>query len=86
MQELFPERDLSRYNRTLIALRRGGYKVQWGSDGRHALYHIDDDPGETNDLAAAEPDRLQDMLQQVKDWLNRPARRAHPRNRGTSAQ
>src|SRR2546427_4957702 len=61
MQELFPERDLSRYNRTLIALRRGGYKVQWGADGRHSLYHIDDDPGETNDLAASEPDHLQDM-------------------------
>jgi arylsulfatase A-like enzyme len=76
MQDLFPERDLSRYNRTLIALRRDGYKIQWGSDGRHALYHVDVDPGETDDLAAAEPGRVQDMVKQVDEWLHRPARLA----------
>ena len=76
MQDLFPERDLSRFNRTLIALRRDGYKIQWGSDGRHALYHIDEDPGEKDDLAAVEPERLQDMTRQVEDWLHRPARLA----------
>ena len=86
MQDLFPERDLSRYNRTLVALRRGGYKVQWGSDGRHTLYHVDDDPGEANDLAAAEPDRLRDMVLQVQAWLNRPARKDHPASRPASAR
>jgi len=85
MQDLFPERDLSRYNRTLVALRRGGYKVQWGSDGRHSLYHVDDDPGEANDLAATEPDRLRDMVLQVQAWLNRPARKDHPASRPASA-
>ncbi len=78
MQELFPQRDLSRYDRKLVALRRGGYKIQWGADGRHALYHVDEDPGEINDLAAAEPGRLQDMARQVQDWLRRPARAAPP--------
>jgi arylsulfatase A-like enzyme len=84
MQDLFPKSDLSRYDRTLVALRRGGYKIQWGSDGRHSLYRIDQDPGETNDLAAAEPDRLRDMVQQVQDWLHRPARVAHPTPRKAS--
>ena len=76
MQDLFPGKDLSRYDRTLVALRYSGYKIQWGSDGRHALYHVDQDPGETNDLAATEPDRLQEMVRQVQDWLRRPARAA----------
>jgi len=76
MQDLFPERDLSRYNRTLIALRRDGYKIQWGSDGRHALYHVDQDPGETDDLATKEPERLQEMTREVEAWLHRPARLA----------
>jgi arylsulfatase A-like enzyme len=77
MQELFPNRDLSLYNRTLIALRQGGYKIQWGSDGRHQLYHIDEDPGETHDLAASEPERLQKMVLQVGEWLHRPSRANH---------
>ncbi len=84
MQDLFPGKDLSRYNRTLIALRYSGYKIQWGSDGRHALYHVDQDPGETNDLAAAEPDRLQAMVRQVQDWLHRPARAATSAGRKAS--
>ena len=84
MQDLFPGKDLSRYNRTLIALRYSGYKIQWGSDGRHALYHVDQDPGETNDLAATEPDRLQEMVRQVQDWLHRPARAATSSGRKAS--
>jgi len=84
MQDLFPGKDLSRYNRTLIALRYSGYKIQWGSDGRHALYHVDQDPGETTDLAAIEPDRLQEMVRQVQDWLHRPARAATSAGRKAS--
>jgi arylsulfatase A-like enzyme len=84
MQDLFPEKDLSRFNRTLVALRRDGYKIQWGSDGRHALYRIDRDPGETNNLAAVEPDRLQEMVRQVQDWLHRPARVAASAGRKAS--
>src|SRR6266850_923243 len=84
MQELFPQRDLSRYNRTLVALRSGGYKLQWGSDGRHALYNIEGDPGEANDLAAADPGRVQEMVGQVQDWLNRPARQAHAPSRASA--
>ena len=85
MQDLFPERDLSLYNRTLIALRHSGYKIQWGSDGRHALYNIDTDPGETDDLAAEEPERLREMVGQVDAWLHRPARQAAAAGRRSPA-
>ncbi len=75
MKDLFPGSDASRFDRTLVALRRGGYKIHWGSDGRHALYHVAEDPGETRDLAAQDPGRLQEMAREVEDWLHRPARR-----------
>jgi arylsulfatase A-like enzyme len=74
MKDLFPGSDASRFDRTLVALRRGGYKIHWGSDGRHALYHVAEDPGETRDLAGQEPARLQDMTRAVEEWLRRPSR------------
>lgn len=78
MEDLFPGHDLSSFDRTLVALRRDGWKIQWGSDGRHALYHVALDPGETVDRAAEEPERLRQMELLVKEWLQRPARRARP--------
>ncbi len=76
MEELFPGADLSRFNRTLIGLRAGDLKIHWGSDGRHALYDVARDPGETRDIAAEEPDRLAEMERRVEVWLDRSARRA----------
>jgi len=78
MEDLFPGHDLSSFDRTLVALRRDGWKIQWGSDGRNALYHVALDPGETVDRAAEEPERLRQMELLVKEWLQRPARRARP--------
>jgi arylsulfatase A-like enzyme len=75
LQDLFPGQDLSRFNRRLIGLRRDGWKIHWGSDGRHALYHVAVDPGETRDLAAEEPARLLEYVRSVQEWLGRPARR-----------
>ena len=75
MADLFPGADLSRFDRTLVALRRGGYKIIWGSDGRHALFHVADDPGETRDLAREDPAKLRELEGAVQDWLKRPARR-----------
>lgn len=76
MRESFPEADLGRFDRTLVALHRDGFAIHWGSDGRHALYHLAEDPGETRDLAAARPERLRRMVGLVDEWLRRPARRA----------
>ena len=75
MRQTFPGADLSRFDRTLVALRQDGYTIHWGSDGRHALYGPDD-PGETRDLAAGDPDRLRRMTEAVESWLHRPAREA----------
>ena len=42
-------------------MRSDGWKLIWGSDGRHELYHVAADPDETNDLASEMPDRLADL-------------------------
>ncbi len=79
MQELFPKADLSRFDRTLVALREDGWKIIWGSDGRHLLFHVAVDPGETRDLAASDPARLQQLVHQVQTWLRRPSLGRRPR-------
>jgi len=74
MREAFPGADLARFDRTLVAWRHDGWALQWGSDGRHALYR-DDDAGETHDLAAAQPERVKALAAEVQAWLERPGRR-----------
>jgi arylsulfatase A-like enzyme len=82
MREAFPGADLTRFDRTLVAWHRDGFTLHWGSDGRHTLYRDADDPGETRDLAAAEPERVKAMAADVEGWLKRPARRHGPRPPG----
>ncbi len=55
------------------ALFLGAYKITRNSlpygDGIWRLYNLDIDPGETNDLAATEPDRMQTMLLHYQDYV-----------------
>lgn len=75
MREAFPGADLTRFDRTLVAWRRGGYTLRWGSDGRHALSRDADDPQGMRDLAAEDPERVRAMAAEVDAWLGRPGRR-----------
>jgi arylsulfatase A-like enzyme len=86
LADLFPGRDLGRYDRTLVALRHGPLKIHWGSDGRNALYDTAADPGEDRDLAAADPARLLEMEGRVDAWLDRPARKAARRDADASPE
>ncbi len=55
------------------ALFLEGYKITRNSlpygDGIWRLYNLDIDPGETNDLSAAEPERMQAMLVHYQDYV-----------------
>lgn len=56
---------LAAYRRRIRSLRSGRHKLIWGSDGRNELYDVEQDPGETRDLAAQRPElvrRLEDRL------------------------
>jgi len=54
------------------ALRNGPWKLVRAADDRDwELYHLDDDIGETNNLAQTFPDRVQAMIGQYKVWQQR---------------
>jgi arylsulfatase A-like enzyme len=71
--QYFPEEErngaiLAPYLRLIRSLRVGPHKLIWGSDGKHELYDVIADPGETRDLLAAEPEVAQ-ALQRRLDLL-----------------
>jgi arylsulfatase A-like enzyme len=70
-ERVLPDFDITPLNRQLRAIRmRGlGYKMIWGSDGRHELYNLAQDPEETENLADREPERLQELNAQLQAWL-----------------
>jgi arylsulfatase A-like enzyme len=82
MKEKFPDADLARFERTQISWRRDGWTLLWGSDGRHALYDVRADPGQTRDRAADEPAKVKEMAAEVEGWLARPVRAAGPESGG----
>ncbi|MCP5042409.1 MAG: sulfatase [bacterium] len=55
MERLYPSgegrghRRTARYERRLRTLSRGGWKLVWGSNGKHELYHLASDPAEAHD-------------------------------------
>ena len=53
-----------------LAMRQGPWKlIVNGPDGPEVgLYNLDDDLGETSDLAAAEPERVAAMREALDDW------------------
>jgi hypothetical protein len=72
IQERFPEARVAAWDRALVAYRAGSEKLHWASDGRHRLYDLARDPGETTDLSAARPERAAELAAEVESWLRRP--------------
>ncbi len=51
------------------AMRQGPWKlIEFFEDGRLELYKLDEDIGETKNLAGAEPQRARSMHEALKDW------------------
>ncbi|MDF7825389.1 sulfatase-like hydrolase/transferase [Pontiellaceae bacterium B12227] len=51
-----------------ISARRGDWKVVRYANQPWRLFNITDDPGETKDLAAQNPERVTEMVKQAKAW------------------
>ena len=75
IRAVVPEVDTSSWDRALVAFRSGRDKLHWASDGRHLLFDLQSDPGETDDLAALRPERVKTLAGEVGRWLRRPAAR-----------
>lgn len=67
---------------THLAVHQGEWKLvrQVPADGNavNMLFHIDDDPRETRDLARERPDRVKDLVARIEKWQSlHPARGTH---------
>ena len=63
------------------ALYLGRHKLLWNSLGNHALYDLEEDPGERNDLSREDPDRVKlaiDVLDRVFASLPPPGEPGPP--------
>jgi hypothetical protein len=74
----YPGFDWRVYDRTLCAFRTATHKYIQGSDGREELYALADDPGETEDRAAAEPARTAEMRGRLAACARASRRRPPP--------
>lgn len=51
------------------AVRQGDWKlIEWFETGRRELYNLRDDIGESRDLAASRPDKVQELYQTITEW------------------
>ena len=65
----------TRFDRVRAAIYAGSHKAIHSSDGAHELYDLARDPGEQADLAAIDPERLAELLDELRGFRrNRPAR------------
>jgi len=63
------------------AVRHGPWKlIEWYEDGRLELYHLRDDPGETRNLAEAQPDRAKALHAKLVAWRKETGARMPTRN------
>jgi arylsulfatase A-like enzyme len=57
------------YDRSLRAIRTDRYKYIRGSDGSRELYDLDNDPGETTDIANRCEDVVSNLDSELDEWL-----------------
>ena len=54
------------------AIREGDFKlIEFYESGYLEVYNLADDPGETNNLAGAQPERANDLAKKLADWRRR---------------
>lgn len=65
------------FARQLRALRTDRHKYIWASDGRHELYDLNDDPGETQNLINDDPETAAQLATRLEQWLDKFAAEAY---------
>jgi len=69
LQKRFPDADVSKFDRTLRAVRAGRYKYIWASDGRDELYDLEGDPGEERNILSVEAVKVDELRAALDKWL-----------------
>jgi len=64
-----PEYDIRRLSYWIKALRTLKYKYIWYSNGRDELYDLENDPGETKNIAEENPDILKNLKKKLEQIL-----------------
>jgi len=57
------------FRRSLKSVRQGTWKFIWSSDGRHELFDLAADPGETSNVIDQAPERGRAMWAQLQAFL-----------------
>ena len=68
-----------RFRRVRTSWEEEGYKLIHSSDGNHELYYLPQDSEESNDLAAEEPEKVQELILKMEEF-----RRGKRRLKGSS--
>jgi arylsulfatase A-like enzyme len=68
IEDTYPNFEAQSWERTLVAYRRGSYKLIWSSLGDHELYDLSRDPREEHDIFAAEEARAQRLLEGLSEF------------------
>ena len=61
--------ELSRYDRSLFAIRTHRHKLIRSSDGRRTMYNVENDPGETRDITGRKPTAEATLGRQLADRI-----------------
>lgn len=69
LKKRFPEADsIHKYDRSLKAVRTGGFKLIKASDGEDELYNIEKDPHENNNLILVEKEKANELRGVLESW------------------
>jgi arylsulfatase A-like enzyme len=68
----YPDHDFDRFDYgCLISFKMPARKFVWSSKGRHALFDLEADPGETTDLYVPDDARSLTYLNRAREWMER---------------
>lgn len=69
LQRAFPDRDWSKFNKKLRAIRKQKYKLIYSSYGDHELFDISQDPAESENIILEHPEVAENLLQELDAWV-----------------
>jgi len=70
-QRKSPAFDFAPHRCHMTSVLRDGWRLIHRADGRHELYHLAEDPGESHELSSQEPEQLRELVRTVEDWQAR---------------